>query len=87
MLNQEDSNMIIVYGYSTDIKKEKELGQGKCSNCNHTTQKYLAREIFKTTLFYIPVFKKTNRRIVLCENCGIVEELDKEEYKSRLNEL
>lgn len=79
--------MVIVYGYKTDVKNEKDLGEQKCPNCNHVAQMYLSKEQFKATLFYIPIFKKTNRRIVLCENCGIVEELSKEEYKSRLNEL
>lgn len=79
--------MVIVYGYKTDVKNEKSFGEQKCPNCNHVAQMYLAKEQFKVTLFYIPIFKKTNRRIVLCENCGIVEELSKDEYKSRLREL
>ena len=78
--------MVIVYGYKTQIKNDKDLGESKCSNCNHITEMHLAREIFKVTIFYIPVFRQTRRRIVLCENCGIVEELKKYEYKARMKE-
>lgn len=79
--------MVIVYGWRTNLKKEKQLGKEHCTNCSHDEEMFLAKEIFKTHIFGIPVFKKTKRRFVMCSNCGIVEELSKEDYKARLKEI
>ncbi len=79
--------MIVVYGWRTNVKKEKHLGKEHCTNCSHDEDMFLAREIFITHIFGIPVFKKTKRRFVMCNNCGIVEELNKTEYKDRLKQL
>ncbi len=79
--------MVILYGWKVYVKKEKELGTKQCENCKHNEKMYLAREIFRIHIFGIPVFKKTKRRFVMCDNCGIVEELSKEDYKARLNDI
>lgn len=79
--------MLVVYGWRTNIKKEKQLGSEHCTNCSHDEERFLAKEIFKVHIFGIPVFWTTKRRFVMCNNCGIVEELNKREYKERLNEL
>ena len=79
--------MLIVYGWKTKIKTDKRLGNALCENCKHDEERYLAREVFIVNIFGIPVFKKTNKRIVLCANCGIIEQLDKREYNQRLNEI
>lgn len=78
--------MIIVYGWQTDVKKEKNLGNSRCTNCNHDEEQFLAKEVYKFKLFGIPVIRKTKRRFIMCNNCGILEELEKEEYKERLKE-
>ena len=79
--------MVIVYGWRTNVKKEKQLGREHCLNCNHEEDMFLAKEIFKLHIFGIPIFKKTSRRFVMCNNCGIVEELSKTDYKARLKEI
>ena len=80
--------MVIVYGWKTNIKKEKHLGKEQCANCKHYDEDmFLAKEIFKLHIFGIPVFWTTKRRFVMCSNCGIVEELSKADYKERLNQL
>lgn len=77
--------MVVVYGWKTNVKKDKQLGKEHCENCKHDEEMFLAREIFKAHIFGIPVFKKTKRRFIMCNNCGIVKELSKEDYKSRVN--
>ncbi len=78
--------MVIVYGWRTNIKKEKQLGNKLCTNCSHNEEMFLAKETFKLHIFGIPVFWTTKRRFIMCSNCGIVEELKKSEYKERLKE-
>ena len=78
--------MVVVYGWRTNLKREKNLGNVHCANCSHDEEQFLAKEIFKFHLFGIPVFWTTKRRFVMCSNCGIVEELNKAEYKERLKE-
>lgn len=79
--------MLIVYGWKTKIKTDKKLESTLCENCKHNEERVLAREVFIVNIFGIPVFKRTRRRVVLCANCGIVEELNKKDYKQRLNQL
>lgn len=79
--------MVILYGWKTYIKKEKELGKKQCENCKHNEETYLAKEVFRTHIFGIPVFAKTKRRFVMCNNCGIIEELGKQDYNAKLKEI
>ena len=79
--------MVIVYGWKTNIKKEKHLGKKHCTNCSHDEDMFLAKEIFKLHIFGIPIFWKTKRRFVMCSNCGVVEELNKADYTEKLKEL
>ncbi len=79
--------MVIVYGWKTDIKIDKDLGSSECENCKHNENRFLAREIFKINIFGIPIFKKTVRRMVMCNNCGIIEQLNRSEYNKRLKEI
>ena len=44
--------MLVVYGWRTNIKKEKQLGSEHCTNCSHDEERFLAKEIFKQELYY-----------------------------------
>ena len=79
--------MLIVYGWKNKIKTDRRIGNKLCENCNHDEERYLAREVFILNIFGIPVLKKTMKRMVLCANCGMVEQLNKYEYNKRLKEI
>lgn len=78
--------MLVIYGWKSKLKVDKQLGNKHCPNCNHDEEMSLARDIFKIHIFGIPVFKMVKKRMVMCNNCGIAEELSKYEYKQRLEE-
>ncbi|MDD6156012.1 MAG: zinc-ribbon domain-containing protein [Lachnospiraceae bacterium] len=72
--------MIIVYGYQKYLKVGKTIGTNVCSNCGFTTEKTLAQEKFKAHIFYIPIFMRTKRRVVVCPVCGMECELSKSQF-------
>ena len=77
--------MIIIYGYRNSLKQGKALGVTECPNCHYYTEKKLCKEKTKFTIFYIPIFGWTKRRIIACPNCGCIKELSVEEYKKLEN--
>lgn len=77
--------MFILYGWDTITKQEKLLGKKQCVNCENVTDMYLARTIFRIKLFFIPVMWWTTKRFILCSRCGIVKQIDKNEYNELKN--
>ena len=77
--------MFILYGTRKKVKMDRNLGQRVCPNCHHTTEQALAREKTALTLFYIPVFGWTSKRMVFCPCCGESRELKASEYKEMKN--
>ena len=77
--------MFILYGWDTITKQEKLLGKKQCENCGNVTDIYLARLIFRIKLFFIPVLWWTTKRFILCSRCGIVKQIDKNEYNELKN--
>lgn len=77
--------MFILYGWDTITKQEKLLGKKQCGNCENVTDMYLARTIFRIKLFFIPVMWWTTKRFILCSRCGIVKQIDKNEYNELKN--
>lgn len=77
--------MFILYGWDTITKQENLLGKKQCENCGNVTDIYLARLIFRIKLFFIPVLWWTTKRFILCSRCGIVKEIDKNEYNELKN--
>ena len=77
--------MFILYGWDTITKQENLLGKKQCGNCENVTDIYLARLIFRIKLFFIPVLWWTTKRFILCSRCGIVKEIDKNEYNELKN--
>lgn len=77
--------MFILYGWDTITKQEKLLGKKQCENCENVTDMYLARSIFRIKLFFIPVLWWTTKRFILCSRCGIVKQIDKNEYNELKN--
>lgn len=77
--------MFILYGGDTITKQEKLLGKKHCGNCENVTDMYLARTIFRIKLFFIPVLWWTTKRFILCSKCGIVKQINKNEYNELKN--
>lgn len=77
--------MVIVYGFKTTLKQGKNLGYSICPNCNHNTEKVLAKEFFKFHIFYIPLLFFTKRRGIVCPACGMYKELSAAEYNQMNN--
>lgn len=79
--------MIVYYGYTTKLKINGVYGETQCPNCNHRTQISLGHEKTTINMFFIPIFAFTRKRVKICSNCGIVEELNKKEYKLEKNKF
>lgn len=75
--------MVIVYGYKDFFRRDAVAGQATCHNCGHLAQNTLCQEIFKVTLFWIPVFRKVKQRGIMCESCGMLQPLSRHEYNER----
>ena len=73
--------MVVVYGSRRYLKLDGSLGQSVCTNCGYTTEKTLGREMFSMHIFYIPIFRRTSRRVVICPTCGMERQLTSAEYK------
>jgi len=73
--------MVIVYGYKTKLKVQKNLGVDICPNCGYSTEKVLAKEKRQFTVFYIPIFSQTLRKGLICPNCGMYKTLSSAEFK------
>ncbi len=75
--------MMYVYGTRKKIKKIRDLGQMTCTNCGHSINAVLAKEVGYCHFCYIPVFPYLmGYKIILCPNCGIMRKLDNEEFQS-----
>lgn len=77
--------MYILYGTRSSFKAGKTLGVTECPNCHYYTEKKLAKETTKITLFFIPICGWTSKRLIACPNCGCIKELTKAEYKELNN--
>ncbi len=75
--------MIIVYGHRVDFKREGFAGQMTCQNCGHNVNHSLCRQINRTTIFWIPFINVEKQRGIMCESCGMISPISKQEYKSR----
>ncbi len=73
--------MIILYGSKTSLKQGKKLGSSICPNCGHYSEKILGKEVYKSHIFYIPVFCYVRHRGKICAVCGMYEEMDAAKYK------
>lgn len=73
--------MFILYGTRKKIKLDKDLGRCKCPNCHHDVERSLAREKTAITVFYIPVFGWTSKKLIICPCCGDSEVLTGSRYK------
>ena len=73
--------MFILYGTRKKVKVIKPLRTDKCVNCNHVTEKSLAREKCSVTIFFIPVFTWTTAKFELCPVCGKSKMLSGAEFK------
>ncbi len=74
--------MFISYRYGTEGRREADLGLRTCPNCGHETHHTLYREVGFMNLFYfIPVWRRTKRRGILCEHCGHIQQLTKVQYE------
>ena len=79
--------MVIIYGYREKFKREGLVGHTVCSNCRHDADQSLCRQIYQVTLFYIPVFSHLKQRGIMCESCGNIIPISKQEYRQRRNDL
>lgn len=73
--------MTIFYSYGNWFKREGELGQKVCSNCGHTAEQTLCRHTYQIRIFGIPIWKQLKHRGIMCESCGNIVPLDKQEYR------
>ncbi|MCR5641311.1 MAG: zinc ribbon domain-containing protein [Lachnospiraceae bacterium] len=73
--------MFILYGTRRKIKIDRSLGNRVCPNCHHTVEQSLAREKAAATIFFIPVFGWTTKRMIYCPCCGTAKMLSRSEYK------
>lgn len=75
--------MIVVYGYRSFFKREGSVGREICKNCGHEVMQTLCRQMNEGTLFWIPLIKVEKQRGIMCESCGNIRPLNKQEYKDR----
>lgn len=75
--------MVIVYGYREKFKREGYIGHSVCCNCSHDADQTLCRELRQFTLFMIPIISSQKQRGIMCESCGNIVPLSKQEYKER----
>lgn len=74
--------MMIIYGWGDVVSKGKAMGIMPCDGCCGLTMHYLARQVFRVHICYIPVFRKTKKYLVICDNCNNGYEITKEAYKN-----
>lgn len=77
--------MVVIYGTKKKMKIEKSLGYGICPRCHHNVELALAREKTLATIYYIPIFGWTSKRMILCPCCGDSELLTSAKFKEIKN--
>ena len=77
--------MVVVYGQRTVFKREGIVGTAVCNNCGHNVLHTLCRQVNQTTLFWIPIVSIERQRGIMCESCGNIMPISKQEYKDRRN--
>lgn len=78
--------MIIMYGYRIKFLRDGGMGVQVCRNCGHRVQHTLCRQINQGTLFTLPIISFTKSRGVMCENCGELQPMNRQEYKEAKNQ-
>lgn len=73
--------MVVVHGQKMVFKREGHVGRGICKNCGHDAYMTLCRHLNKGTLFWIPVVNIEKERGIMCESCGYIYPMDRQEYK------
>ena len=72
------------YSYQTILKRDKNLGVSLCTNCNHTINQTLAKRYMQFRLYGIPLIQYRKTRCIMCESCGNIITLSKQQYKQQL---
>jgi DNA-directed RNA polymerase subunit RPC12/RpoP len=70
--NQEEAHQSQVEGH---------VGRGICKNCGHDAYMTLCRHLNQGALFWIPVVNIEKERGIMCESCGYIYPMDRQEYK------
>lgn len=74
---------MILYGWGTKIIKMQFIGKYFCLDCGGFTDYHVVREVFRITIFFIPVFWHTKHYYIMCDSCQKGNEITKE-YAERL---
>lgn len=78
---------ILMFGTAGTKKKQHQSpvegngGGGICKNCGHDAYMTLCRHLNQGTLFWIPVVNIEKERGIMCESCGYIYPMDRQEYK------
>lgn len=78
---------VIFYSYGNKIKKEAQLSEHACPNCGYTAPHALVKEKYGLKIWgIIPLFSKTIDMGDMCEKCGLIKTMTKDEYNEALKQ-
>ncbi len=72
----------ICYGTKRKLVPDSSLGATTCPNCGHNVEMALAHESGYFHIYWIPIFPLPSWKVKLCPNCGIIEKLDGDTFKT-----
>jgi len=73
--------MFIYFRYGTHTREDCWCGTFTCPHCGEAQHFHLKRLVFRFEIFFIPLFRYTKQRMMVCDKCNAYKELTKQEYK------
>ena len=73
--------MIVRVGIQSNLKEDIWAGYGNCPKCGSVTSFHLYRLKQTCSIFFIPFFSFTLKRLLVCDRCSSYTELPRKQYK------